>query len=82
MIPPMSRATLAKNPREVAGMFDAVARRYDLTNDVTSLWQISMWRAVTRSAVAAGPGMRVLDLAAGTGTSSAGYAADGADVVA
>jgi len=82
MIPPMSRATLAKNPREVAGMFDAVARRYDLTNDVTSLWQISMWRAVTRSAVAAGPGMRVLDLAAGTGTSSAEYADDGADVVA
>ncbi|NDR54497.1 demethylmenaquinone methyltransferase [Actinomyces sp. 565] len=78
----MSRASLAKDPREVAGMFDAVARRYDLTNDVMSLWQVRMWRAVTRAAVAAGPGMRVLDLAAGTGTSAADYAAAGADVVA
>ena len=67
----MSRATLAKNPREVAGMFDAVASRYDLTNDVMSLWQVRVWRAVTRAAVAARPGARVLDLAAGTGPSSA-----------
>ena len=44
----MIRASLAKDPREVAGMFDAVARRYDLTNDVMSLWQVHMWRAVTR----------------------------------
>lgn len=63
-------------------MFDAVARRYDLTNDVMSLWQVHMWRRVTRSAVGARPGTRVLDLAAGTGTSSVEYAADGADVVA
>ena len=82
MMDPMSRATLAKDPREVAGMFDTVARRYDLSNDIMSLWQVRMWRRVTRAAVAAGPGMRVLDLAAGTGTSSVEYAADGADVVA
>ena len=63
-------------------MFDAVARRYDLSNDVMSLFQVHMWRQVTRAAVAAGPGMRVLDLAAGTGTSSVEYAADGAEVVA
>ena len=37
---------------------------------------------VTRAAVAARPGTRVLDLAAGTGTSSVEYAADGAEVVA
>ena len=82
MSPSSSRATLAKDPREVAGMFDAVARRYDLTNDVMSLFQVHMWRSVTRAAVAAAPGTRVLDLAAGTGTSSAEYAADGAQVVA
>ena len=86
MMTPMSRsplrASLAKDPREVAGMFDAVARRYDLSNDVMSLFQVHMWRRVTRAAVAAGPGMRVLDLAAGTGTSSVEYAADGAEVVA
>ena len=78
MSPSPLRATLAKDPREVAGMFDAVARRYDLSNDVMSLFQVHMWRQVTRAAVAAGPGMRVLDLAAGTGTSSVEYAADGA----
>ena len=77
----MSRASLSKDPREVAGMFDAVARRYDTTNDVMSLFQVRMWRSVTRTAVAAAPGMKVLDLAAGTGTSSVEYAADGADVV-
>lgn len=78
----MSRATLAKDPADVAGMFDAVARRYDLTNDVMSMWQVRMWRAVTRAALAPAPGMRILDLAAGTGTSAADYARAGADVVA
>lgn len=82
MSPSASRATLAKDPREVAGMFDTVARRYDLSNDVMSLFQVHMWRAVTRAAVSPAPGMRILDLAAGTGTSSAEYAAAGADVVA
>lgn len=78
----MSRASLTKDPLDVAGMFDAVASRYDVTNDVTSLWQVRMWRQVTRQAVAAHPGTRILDLAAGTGASSASYAADGAEVVA
>lgn len=77
----MSRASLDKKPREVAGMFDAVARRYDVTNDVLSLWQDRLWRAATRKAVAAEPGARVLDLAAGTGTSSEDYADAGIDVV-
>ena len=42
----MSRASLNKDPREVAGMFDTVARRYDLTNDVMSGFQVRAWRAV------------------------------------
>ena len=62
-------------------MFDAVARRYDLTNDVMSLWQIRMWRSVTRAAVAATSGTRVLDLAAGTGASCVDYLADRKSVV-
>ena len=77
----MSRANLDKKPREVAGMFDAVAQRYDVTNDVLSLWQDRLWRIATRRAVAAEPGMRVLDLAAGTGTSSEEYADAGIEVV-
>ena len=77
----MSRADLDKQPRDVARMFDAVAQRYDVTNDVLSLWQDRLWRVATRRAVAAEPGMRVLDLAAGTGTSSEAYADAGVEVV-
>lgn len=63
-------------------MFDAVAARYDVTNDVLSLGQTRLWRRAVARAVAAGPGMRVLDLAAGTGSSSLPFAAAGAYVVA
>ncbi|QOR70030.1 demethylmenaquinone methyltransferase [Ruania alkalisoli] len=77
----MSRASLAKDPREVAGMFDGVAPAYDLTNDVLSMGLDRLWRRRTREAVAAEPGQRVLDLAAGTGTSSEPYADAGVDVV-
>ena len=62
-------------------MFDAVARRYDLTNDVLSLGQDRRWRRHVVDMVAAEPGERVLDLAAGTGTSSEPFAAVGAYVV-
>jgi demethylmenaquinone methyltransferase / 2-methoxy-6-polyprenyl-1,4-benzoquinol methylase len=81
MMTPMNRASLEKKPREVARMFDGVAQRYDLTNDVLSLGQDRIWRVATRKAVGARPGERVLDLAAGTGTSSEEYADAGIDVV-
>ncbi|WP_265520539.1 demethylmenaquinone methyltransferase [Oerskovia flava] len=77
----MSRASLEKKPTEVASMFDGIARRYDLTNDVISLGQDRRWRRATVSAVAAMPGEKVLDLAAGTGTSSEPFADDGVRVV-
>ena len=77
----MTRASLAKQPGEVAAMFDAVARRYDLTNDVLSVAQVRAWRRAVLRAVDPLPGERVLDLAAGTGTSSAPFAAAGAFVV-
>jgi demethylmenaquinone methyltransferase/2-methoxy-6-polyprenyl-1,4-benzoquinol methylase len=77
----MTRASLAKDPADVAGMFDAVARRYDLTNDVLSLGQVRLWRRHVRAAVAARPGQKVLDLAAGTGTSTEEWADAGIDVV-
>ncbi len=78
----MTRADLAKTPQQVASMFDEVAARYDLTNDVLSLGQDRRWRKAVVDAVGAGPGQRVLDLAAGTGTSSAAFAERGAEVVA
>lgn len=77
----MARAQLDKMPHEVAAMFDAVAGRYDLTNDVLSLGQDRRWRVRTVDAVDARPGELVLDLAAGTGTSSVPFADAGARVV-
>ncbi|MGH3840644.1 MAG: demethylmenaquinone methyltransferase [Pseudonocardiaceae bacterium] len=78
----MPRAGLDKDPREVAAMFDAVARRYDLTNTVLSFGQDRRWRRFTRSAVASRPGERVLDLAAGTAVSTVEFASTGAWSVA
>ncbi|HET8616006.1 MAG TPA: demethylmenaquinone methyltransferase [Actinomycetales bacterium] len=77
----MSRASLDKRPREVAAMFDDVAARYDVTNDVLSMGQDRLWRRAVVRAVDARPGERVLDLAAGTGTSSEPFVRAGADVV-
>lgn len=77
----MSRADLDKQPFAVAAMFDRVAGRYDLTNDVLAVGQTRRWRRLVADAVGAAPGDRVLDLAAGTGTSSESFAQRGADVV-
>lgn len=62
-------------------MFDDVAARYDLTNDVLSLGQTRLWRRAVARAVDARPGERVLDLAAGTGTSALPFARAGAFTV-
>lgn len=77
----MARADLDKRPDEVAAMFDDVADRYDLTNDVLALGQTRLWRRAVVNAVAPRPGERILDLAAGTGTSSAPFVERGATVV-
>ncbi len=63
-------------------MFDDVAARYDITNDILALGQTRLWRRAVVNAVDPQPGERVLDLAAGTGTSSLPFARRGADVVA
>ncbi|HHU40224.1 MAG TPA: demethylmenaquinone methyltransferase [Propionibacterium sp.] len=62
-------------------MFDGVAGRYDLMNDLLSLGQVRQWRAEALRAVDPRPGHRILDLAAGTGTSSRDFADAGALVV-
>lgn len=78
----MSRASLAKRPREVAAMFDEVAERYDLMNDLLSLGQDRRWRRAVVDAADAGAGDLVLDLAAGTGTSTVPFAGQAALAVA
>ena len=78
----MNRADLDKQPDEVASMFDDVARRYDLTNDVLTFGLDRRWRAQVVNAIAPQAGERILDLAAGTGTSSDPLDRAGARVVA
>jgi demethylmenaquinone methyltransferase/2-methoxy-6-polyprenyl-1,4-benzoquinol methylase len=77
----MTRASADKDPAEVAAMFDEVAPRYDLTNALLSLGQDRGWRKAVARDLDLRPGERVLDLAAGTATSSAALARTGADVV-
>jgi demethylmenaquinone methyltransferase / 2-methoxy-6-polyprenyl-1,4-benzoquinol methylase len=78
----MARADLDKRPGEVAAMFDAIAGRYDLLNDILSAGQVRLWRRAVARITGARQGDRVLDLAAGTGTSSLTFTASGADCVA
>nr|WP_307786149.1 bifunctional demethylmenaquinone methyltransferase/2-methoxy-6-polyprenyl-1,4-benzoquinol methylase UbiE [Rathayibacter sp. SD072] len=78
----MTKADLTKRPDEVAAMFDTVAPAYDLTNTVLSAGNDHLWRIATTRAVNPVKGERILDVAAGTGTSSASLARSGAEVVA
>ncbi|MCY1718270.1 MULTISPECIES: demethylmenaquinone methyltransferase [Microbacterium] len=77
-----NRADLGKDPKRVSGMFDQVAAAYDRTNSVLSLGNDRFWRVATLRAVAPQRGERILDLAAGTGTSSMAFVPSGAHVVA
>lgn len=79
--PQGQRASLDKQPHEVAAMFDGVAERYDLTNTVISLGQDRSWRRATRAALGLRPGERVLDVGAGTGVSTRELAQSGAYAV-
>lgn len=63
-------------------MFDAVAPTYDLTNGLLSFGQDRRWRKVVANAVDPKRGHRILDLAAGTGTSSMAFLRDGVEVIA
>ncbi|GAA3599565.1 demethylmenaquinone methyltransferase [Klugiella xanthotipulae] len=78
----MIRPDSTKDSGLVSRMFDEVSPRYDLTNDILSLGNSRLWRVTTTRAVQPRKGMRILDIAAGTGTSSAAFARSGAQVVA
>lgn len=74
-------ADLNKDPEEVASMFDGVAKRYDFLNDLLSLGRTKAWRKVVTSIIDPKPGMKILDIAAGTGSSSRPLADKGAEVI-
>ncbi len=78
----MNRADLGKDPEAVASMFDAVARRYDIVNDLLSLGRTKAWRKKVVKIIAPKPGMKILDIAAGPGSSSEPLFKAGAEVIA
>ncbi len=63
-------------------MFDEVAKTYDKTNDMLSFGQARLWRKAVRKAINPKAPDRILDIAAGTGTSSMALRGDGITVVA
>lgn len=63
-------------------MFDSVADSYDKTNDLLSFGQSRLWRGKVAKAVNAKSGEQILDIAAGTGTSSMAFLSPGVRVVA
>lgn len=71
-----------KRPEEVSRMFDEVAETYDRNNDILSLGQSKLWRKAVRNLINPHSGQRILDLAAGTGTSSMALLGEGVQVVA
>lgn len=81
-MPALTRAALDKRPDEVAAMFDGVARRYDITNTLLSMGQDHRWRKRARQCLELREGQHVLDLAAGTGVSTAELRRSGAHAVA
>lgn len=78
----MTTADLGKDPKQVAGMFDKVAKGYDRTNAILSGGNAALWRMATVNAIDPQPGEKILDIAAGTGTSSKAIAKSGAEVIA
>ncbi len=78
----MNKPNLDKQPEQVAKMFDDVADKYDITNDLLSLGQSRVWRRKVAKFISPKSGQAILDLAAGTGASSAAFTAPGVRVVA
>ena len=78
----MSKADLSKSPEQVSKMFDDVAHAYDKTNDLLSFGQAKRWRKKLTEKVDPQSGEKILDIAAGTGTSSMALKLPGVEVVA
>jgi demethylmenaquinone methyltransferase/2-methoxy-6-polyprenyl-1,4-benzoquinol methylase len=64
----------AEKAERVRGVFDAVAPKYDLMNDLMSFGLHRVWKAYTVAVAQAREGDRVLDIAAGTGDLTLAFA--------
>ena len=74
------RVAEAEKSKRVAQVFDRVAERYDLMNDLMSFGLHRLWKAFTVSLARIRPGERVLDVASGSGDLARALAARGAEV--
>jgi demethylmenaquinone methyltransferase / 2-methoxy-6-polyprenyl-1,4-benzoquinol methylase len=66
--------------RRVGEVFDRVAQRYDLMNDLMSFGMHRPWKAFAVSIARIRPGERVLDVASGSGDLARAFSARGAEV--
>jgi demethylmenaquinone methyltransferase / 2-methoxy-6-polyprenyl-1,4-benzoquinol methylase len=64
----------ADKAKRVGGVFDSVAPRYDLMNDLLSLGMHRLWKSYTVAVAAVKAGDRVLDIAGGTGDLARAFA--------
>jgi demethylmenaquinone methyltransferase / 2-methoxy-6-polyprenyl-1,4-benzoquinol methylase len=64
----------AEKARRVRGVFDSVAPRYDVMNDLMSMGLHRAWKAFTVGVANIRPGARVLDIAGGTGDLALAFA--------
>ena len=67
--------------QRVGEVFDRVAARYDLMNDLMSLGLHRLWKAFAVSVARVRAGERVLDVASGSGDLARTFAARGAEVL-
>lgn len=68
------RVTPAEKTARVRGVFDSVAAKYDLMNDLMSGGLHRLWKRFALSQTGLRPGQRALDVASGTGDLGAGLA--------
>jgi demethylmenaquinone methyltransferase / 2-methoxy-6-polyprenyl-1,4-benzoquinol methylase len=68
------RIAAGEKARRVRGVFDSVAERYDLMNDLMSAGAHRLWKRFTLALANLRPGQRALDVAGGTGDLAAGLA--------
>ncbi|MFS9599111.1 class I SAM-dependent methyltransferase, partial [Klebsiella variicola] len=64
----------SEKARRVRGVFDSVASKYDLMNDLMSAGLHRAWKAYTVQVANLKPGERALDIAGGTGDLSRAFA--------
>ena len=63
----------SKKASLVAGVFDSVAAKYDMMNDLMSMGVHRLWKRYTIDCSGIKPGQKVLDLAGGTGDLAAKF---------